>query len=245
MTFLTGGSRTLTAAYSGDGNFLVSTSAAVTQPVSSVDLSTKALLFGNQMLNTTSAAQAVTLTNVGTTPLAMTSVAISGNFAQSNNCPLGGTLAVGRSCRFNVTFTPTSLGVLTGTLTINDVDPASPQLVSLSGTGVDPAAVLSPPSLSFGTIPRGTSLTLPITLSNVTGTAALTINRISFGGANPRQFTQTNNCGGSLAAGAFCTINVTFSTARGGRPATYNATLNVSDNAPGSPQSVALTATTQ
>jgi hypothetical protein len=244
ITFLTGGSRTVTAAYVGDPNFLGSTSAAVTQKVSSVDLSTTALLFGNQMLNTTSASQAVTLTNVGTTPLAMTSVAIIGNFAQSNNCPFGGTLAPGRSCRFNVTFTPTSLGILAGTITINDVDPASPQLITLSGTGVDPVAVLSPTSLNFGTIARGTSLTLPITLSNATGTAALTINRISFGGANPRQFTQTNNCGGTLAAGATCTINVTFSTGRGGRPATYNGTLIVSDNAPGSPQSAALTGTT-
>jgi hypothetical protein len=244
LTFLTGGNRTVTAVYGGDTNFLASpTSAPVVQVISSVDLSTRSLLFGPTLLNTPSASQAVTLTNVGTAALAISSIATSGNFSQTNTCPAN--LAAAQSCRINVRFTPTSLGVLTGTLTIIDADPTSPQLVSLSGTGVDPAAVLSPTSLNFGTILRGTAKTLPITLSNATGTAALTINGISFGGANPRQFTQTNNCGGSLAIGATCTINVTFSTGRGGRPATYNATLNVSDSAPGSPQIATLTGTTQ
>jgi FtsP/CotA-like multicopper oxidase with cupredoxin domain len=239
LTFLAGGSRSVTAVYSGDANFLVSTSAAVTQQVSSVDLSTRALLFGNQLLNTTSASQAVTLTNVGTTPLSMTSIATSAPFAQTNNCPLGGTLAAGRSCRINVTFRPTTLGVAAGTLTITDVDPTSPQLVSLTGTGVQPAAVLSPTSYNFGTIARKASATFGFTLSNP-GTAPLTIAGISTGGSN--RFSQTNNCGGSLAIGATCTINVTFSSNQVG---TFNGTLNVSDNAPGSPQSATLTGVAQ
>ena len=239
ITFFTGGSRTVTAAYPGDSNFLASTSAPLTQVVSSVDLSTKSLLFGNQLVGTASASQAVTLTNVGTLPLGMTSITISGNFTQNNNCPIGGTLGVGRSCRINVTFRPLTVGVLTGTLSIFDADPTSPQLVSLTGTGVQPTAVLSPTSLNFGTIPRGTGKVLPITLSN-TGTAPLTINNIFISGSN--RFTQTNNCGGSLGIGFTCTINVRFTSFSAG---TFNGTLNVRDNAPGGLQTAALTGIAQ
>jgi FtsP/CotA-like multicopper oxidase with cupredoxin domain len=238
LTFLSGGSRTLTANYPGDTNFLASASAPVTEVVSSVVLSTNALLFGNQLLNTTSASQTVTLSNVGTANVAINSITISGNFTQSNNCPIGGSLRAGRSCSITVRFTPRALGVLTGTLTISDADVTSPQLVSLTGTGVQPVASLSPTSLSFSILRRG-SQTLPVTLSN-TGTAPMTITGISISGSN--HFSQSNNCGGSLAIGASCTINVTFST---NQAQTVTGTLNVSDNAPGSPQTVALTGTAQ
>jgi len=238
LTFLTGGSRTLQASYSGDTNFLASVSTPVTQVVSSVVLSTNILLFGNQLLNTTSAQQTVTLSNVGTVNLLINSITISGNFSQSNNCPIGGNLRAGRSCSINVRFTPRSLGVLTGTLTITDADVTSPQLVSLSGTGVQPAASLSPTSLTFLIPVRGTQ-TLPVTLSNI-GTAPMTINGISLTGSN--HFSQSNNCGGSLAIGASCTVNVTFST---NQVQTVTGTLSFSDNAPGSPQTVPLTGTAQ
>jgi FtsP/CotA-like multicopper oxidase with cupredoxin domain len=236
ITFLTGGSRTLTASYPGNGNFQAS-SATATQVVSSVDLSSKSLLFGNQLVGTSSARQTVTLTNVGTTPLAMTSISIIGaNFTQNNNCPLGGTLAAGRACSINVNFRPTVAGVLTATLSIVDGDVTSPQTVSLTGTGVQPAVSLSPTSLTFSA-PRRTSQTHPVTLNN-TGTAPLTIRGIFAGG----RFSQTNNCGTSLAIGASCTINVTFSSNAAG---TFTGTLSISDNAPGSPQTVTLTGTAQ
>jgi hypothetical protein len=50
-------------------------------------LSTNALTFGTQQVATTSAPQKVTLTNSGTTPLFISSVAATGEFAQTNNCP--------------------------------------------------------------------------------------------------------------------------------------------------------------
>jgi hypothetical protein len=78
-----------------------------------------------------------------------------------------------------------------------------------------------------------------VTLSNP-GNAALAISSISVGGANANNFTQSNTCGASLAAGASCTITVTFApTAAGG----LSATLSVTDAAAGSPQSVALNGT--
>jgi hypothetical protein len=72
------------------------------------------------------------------------------------------------------------------------------------------------------------------------GTAALTINAISFRGSNANQFSQTNNCGASLAANADCSITVTFQpTWRG----TFSATRNVRDNRPNSPQTATLSGT--
>jgi hypothetical protein len=69
-----------------------------------------------------------------------------------------------------------------------------------------------------------------------TGNATLTINSYTFTGSNPTNFAQTHTCGSTLAAGASCTISVTFT------PTTLapSATLNVSTNAAGSPQTVAL-----
>jgi hypothetical protein len=241
LIFATGGSRTLTATYAGNTNFLGSTSAAVTQKVSGVSLSTTALLFGNQLVGTRSANQTVTLANVGTTTLTGISFAWSAGFSDSTNC--GTSLAAGRSCRINVAFTPTTTGVITGTLTITNSDPTSPQIVILTGTGVQPAATLSPSSWAFGTIPRRTtSPAQTFTLTNG-GSATLNINSIGLAGANPGQFIITSRtCGTTLAVGATCNISVAF--APTGRNA-YSAILRVVDNAPTSPQLATLTGTGQ
>ncbi len=218
--------------------------AAANQVVTAVNLSTTAPVFGNQLVGTTSAAQQVTLTNVGTTPLGIISITWSTNFSDSTNCPIGGSLNAGASCRMNVRFAPTTTGILTGTLTITTTDPGLPVAqVALTGAGVQPIAALTPATYSYGTIARGTtSGPVPFTLSN-TGTATLTINRIGLGGANPGQFTITSNtCGANLAMGANCTINVAFTPKGRG---TFTANLNVSDNAPGSPQTSSLTGTGQ
>ncbi len=99
---------------------------------------------------------------------------------------------------------------------------------------------LSPNSLTFGNQGLGTSSRpQTVTLSN-TGTAPLEINSIMVTGSDSGDFTQTNNCGSSVAAGAKCTIAVTFTpTATGSR----SASLSITDNAPGSPQTVSLSGT--
>jgi hypothetical protein len=50
-------------------------------------------------------------------------------------------------------------------------------------------------------------------------------------------FSQSNTCGTSLGAGNSCTIDVRFGARQAG---TYSGTLDVTDNAPGSPQEVIL-----
>ena len=239
ITFQTGGPRTLTATYSGDGNVNGSTSAAATQTVSSISLSTFSLLFGNQVVGTRSATQQVTIANVGTTTLTFTGFSWSPNFSDSNNC--GGSLAPGRSCRVNVVFAPTTTGVLTGTLTITDSDITSPQVVALTGTGIQAGVSLSPVSWNFGTVPRRTtSPSQTFVLAN-TGSAILNINAIGLAGTNPGQFIITSRtCGNTLAVGATCNINVAFAPNRSGN---FSATLRIADNAPNSPHTATLTGT--
>ena len=101
-----------------------------------------------------------------------------------------------------------------------------------------PQAVLSPTSLSFGSLTSGTTSGVQTTLLSNPGNTALSIASISITGANSGPFAQTNNCGATLAAGASCTISITFTPAA---VASYSATVSVTDNAAGSPQSVQLT----
>ena len=103
-----------------------------------------------------------------------------------------------------------------------------------------PQASLSPSTLAFpGTIVGATAVAKSITLSNI-GNAALSINGITIGGAAPADFSQTNNCGNSLAAGSNCSISVSFTPISA---AAFAATVSVADNASVSPQSVSLSGT--
>lgn len=206
------------------------------QPVAGV--STTALAFGNQLVNTSSAAQTVTLSNSGTVALNVNSIVLSGanaaDFVLSNSC--GTSVAIGGSCSLSVTFKPTAAGPLAASLLVNSNDPVNPQLtVALSGTGIRPIAGISPALLTFaGQLVTTTSPAQALVLSN-TGDAPLTINSIAFSGAQPSDFAQSNNCGASLAAGANCSIDVTFTPSASGARA---ASLTIDSNDPANPQLV-------
>jgi hypothetical protein len=209
---------------------------------------TVSLNFGNQLVGTTSAAQTITLSNTGTAALTITSIAITGtnssDFAQTSTCPVSPTtLAAGANCAINVTFKPTAVGNRTGSVSFTDSAAGSPQSVALTGTGVEPMVTLAPASLTFaGQLITTTSAAQSVTLTN-SGTAPLTIASIAITAANGADFGETNNCPAStssLAVGAKCSINVTFTpTATGNRA----ASITIAGNAPGSPQSVSLTGT--
>ncbi len=104
---------------------------------------------------------------------------------------------------------------------------------TVSPTTSAPAVGLSGASLSFGNQTVGTtSASRSVTVTN-TGTASLSISAVAATG----DFAQTNNCAGTLAANAACTVNVTFTPTATG---TRTGTLSVTDNANGSPHQVAL-----
>jgi hypothetical protein len=193
------------------------------------------LLFANQVLNTTSNAQPVTLSAAGNSCLKV-SLAVTGDFAQSNTCGAG--VPAGQSCVVNVTFTPTATGTRTGVLSLN----GNAASVSLSGTGIAPAtASVSPSSISFGNVVVGTeSQAQTVTVSN-TGGSTLHINSLLVSG-DPDFFTLTNNCvgGPGVAPGGTCSAQVVFFPHSAGAG---SATLTIGSDAINGPVSVSLSGT--
>jgi hypothetical protein len=194
-------------------------------------LSTTSLNFGNQPVGTTSAAKLVNLSNTGNGPMTITSITISGDFSQTNNCV--SPLAARTYCTFTVRFTPTAIDTRNGAVTITDNALGSPHVVALSGTGIAPAVTLSKTTLRFADQPLGTtSPPQSVKLTN-TGYGPLAISSIAI--SSP--YGGNSNCPSSLAQGAYCTINVTFTPLVAGG---QSGTLTITDNAAGSPHTVAL-----
>lgn len=218
-------SSTVTAVLSGNG-----------QTLPLVSLSPSSLSFVDQLINTSSAAQVIVLTNTGSASAIISSISVSGAFSQTNSC--GSVLpGNGATCTINVVFTPTQRGPASGAISISDNAAGSPHVVSLSGVGILPAGVsLNPPSLWFAFQQVGTvSTSQSITVTNP-GDAALNITGITASGG----FLQSNNCPASLAGGATCSITVRFAPVTAG---ILNGSLTISDNAAGAPQSLVLSGT--
>jgi hypothetical protein len=117
----------------------------------------------------------------------------------------------------------------------NFVPSTSPPLNQLVQGAI---ASISPSSLNFGNQTVGiTSAPQNVTLTN-NGNINLTISLIQITGMNSGDFNQTNNCPSSLSPNSSCQIGVTFTPTTTG---TRNAAVSITDNAPGSPQSVPLT----
>jgi hypothetical protein len=98
-----------------------------------IGLTPVSLTFAARKVGTTSAAQVVTVSNPGATPLKVTSITVTGDFAETNDCPAK--LTDGKSCTINVTFSPTATGTRTGTLSIKDSALSSVQKITLTGSG--------------------------------------------------------------------------------------------------------------
>ena len=213
-------------------------------------LSLPGINFGNQVVGTTSAPVVVTLTNNNTTPLTITRVQPNNPpFSQSNTCIKSSPLAPGASCTVSVSFKPTVAGPVPGTLTLTDNDATKTQVVNLTGFGTSMSS--SATTLAFGSEPVGGSTApMPVTITNKS-TAAVPIDAISIGGVQDfGEFSQTNDCPASLAAGANCVVQVTFSPLYLGATTYpvlnvyYGPNFDVNGNtwgAPDSPISVSLT----
>src|SRR5208282_4038853 len=99
-------------------------------------------------------------------PLSIRSIAISGGTAPADyvaggNCPISpSTLGPGENCTITVTFTPSALGIRTGTLTVADNARTNPLTVALRGTAVAPVDV-TPSSSNSGAVAVGYTSATP------------------------------------------------------------------------------------
>jgi hypothetical protein len=227
---------------------------------SSISIVPSTLNFGNETINVTSPFQQVTIVNPSTAPLDIQSIVVEPVgpsvtvFTETDNCvstPGGsGILNPGGGyCTMYVSFTPNSTTSETSKITITDNSGAVPgteQTISLTGTGVTAAtaATVQPSSLSFVSQSVGTvSAPQTVTITN-TGTETLSISGISIGSSLDFSVTSSqgsNSCtalANTLAVSQSCSVYVYFSPTASG---TRTGTLSFSDNATGSPQTVALT----
>ena len=212
--------------------------------------------FGAVLISQTSPATEVTISNTGTTPLVVGSIAIGGTDATQFAVAVGGTnacaslaptIAAGENCTVNVTFTPTSIAAKTAAVNIASNDGETPTaIVTLNGNGINPGISIAPIGpINFDPLLVGdTSPATEVTISN-TGTTPLVVGSIAIGGTDATQFAVavggTNACASlapTIAAGENCTVNVTFTpTSTGAKTAALNVTSNVS------PASVTLNGT--
>ena len=198
-------------------------------------LSPLSLTFSPQQTFTSSPTQPVTLTNNGDNALTLISVQVSGgNFSAASTC--GTTLSGHSSCIIAVASDPAVVGAVSGVLTVSDQFKA--QTVTLSGTGVAPPGISLSPAAGITFAATGVaqiSAAQTVTLSNEGG-LPLAISGINVTGDFTLP-TSLNICGASVAPGSSCTLQIAFApTAAGSR----SGALSVSDNAAGSPQTLAL-----
>jgi hypothetical protein len=116
--------------------------------------------------------------------------------------------------------------------------------LAIAGTAIQsvsgPAAQVFPAAQDFGQIVEGqTSATKVISVANVGG-QTVGISGIKVTGMNAGDFAQSNTCEATLAVNANCSVSILFTPSLAGAE---QATLQVSDNAPGSPQTATLTGT--
>ena len=175
-------------------------------------LSSTSLGFGNQVIDTTSAAQAITVTNHGTQDLIVSGASLTGldaaQFSLTNGCT---TVIPGASCTVNVLFAPTLVGLKTVTVDIIHNAAGSPSSVTVNGTGIAAAttATIADARIGGGGGTRiGASATANVRVTN-TGVNPLVITSVS---VNELAFTATlGTCAAPVAPGRRCNLSVTFS----------------------------------
>ena len=209
--------------FSYDQASLSSQSAILWYPNSpAATLSTGTVSFGYHQIGTSTLPQALTLTNGGLVPLAISNISTNNaDFTQTNNC--GTSVAPLHSCSIHVVFKPTQPTTETATLSIVDNATNSPQTVSLTGTGTVTGIVVFPVLVNFGSVTVASTSTAPVTLANATN-QPLTIQGIT---TTPSVYTATNNCGSAITPGQSCTITVSFTpTQKGSVQGTLSMALN-------------------
>lgn len=195
-----------------------------------LSISPRLIAFPNQAVGTMSLPQVITISNNQSTLLNLSNIEVSAPFSQTNSC--GVSLQVGQNCTLSITFTPSAAKYFSSSIILTDTALNSPQTVTLTGSGVVPAAV-SPTQISFPNQAGGaSSAPAQVTLIN-NQLVALNISSIQ----TLPPYSQSNNCGTSLPRGQSCSVSVVFSPTA----AKYFASaLTIADDAANSPQTVSL-----
>jgi hypothetical protein len=224
----TGDGRTgeLRAATYGRGIWQIPLLTASTSVQPSISLNPTTLTYAIQAVATASTPQTITVTNSGGAPLILSTVAITGDFNETDNCA-GATIAVNLTCTIQVRFLPTATGNRSGLLTVYGNVAGGQATAALSGAGsVAAPIILNPVLVTFPSTTIGaTSPVQNITISN-TDTTPIALQTPSVIGVDFK--ITANTCGASLAPGVGCTVAIAFTpTASGTRSGTFSITDDV------------------
>lgn len=216
---------------------------AATAPVATI--TPASLTLASTPIGSTSAAQNITVSNTGNAALSISAITPSSAefVVAGGTCSAGGSVTAGANCTVSMALRPTgSAGARSGSLSIAHNAAGSPGTVTLGGTATAAAAPVASltASLAFGSVNVGTTSTAQTaTLSN-TGIAPLTLGSIATGSTEFTVSGGTCAAGGSVAASASCTVNLSFTPSAAGA---RSATLVVSHNAASAQSSTSLSGT--
>lgn len=175
--------------------------------------------FGNVPVKTT-ATKNVTVT--ATRAVTISGVSAAAPFS-TGAVSLPATLSSGQSFTVPVSFTPTSTGAQSGSLTFTTN--AGNLAFDLHGAGTQPGLSANPATLAFGQVPTGAKVTQSISISN-TGNTTTTITGATGPGA-PFSAGSLPANGTTLAAGASVSVPVTFAPTAAG---SFSATLTITSS---------------
>ena len=179
----------------------------------------------------------LTLTNTANGNITISKLASTGAGFTVSGVTMPFTLAAGKQLPLTVTFAPSSMGTLAGSLTVTS-NASNPTLtVALRGIGMHPQISAVPTSISFGSVATGVSNTQALTLKN-SGNANLIISQrtiagVGFGITGP-------TLPATLTPGQSIAFTVRFS------PTTASSTtgsVSIASNAPHSPLVVPVSGT--
>jgi Abnormal spindle-like microcephaly-assoc'd, ASPM-SPD-2-Hydin len=183
-----------------------------------------------------SSSQTVTISNTGNTAVTLSQITVTAKNFQVSGLTTPVNLAVGQNAPMTVSFSPTAAENVTGNITLLNSAGTS-TVIAVSGSAIQPALTITPPSANFGNVTVGSPATQTFQFTN-SGTAPLTVTQVSVAGSGFSIATLSLPI--TLNPGQPSTFNVEFDPATAGS-ATGN--LSVVSNAPNSPAAVALSGT--
>jgi Domain of unknown function (DUF4082)/Abnormal spindle-like microcephaly-assoc'd, ASPM-SPD-2-Hydin len=215
--------------YFRDVVFTPATTAGLTSNPASLNL-------GNVNVGSSSS-QTLTITNNAAGSVTISKVATVGNEFSAAGMAVPFTLAAGKQVSLKLSFSATSMGAATGSLTLTS-NASNPTLtVPLSATGMQPQITVVPAAVSFTGVALGTSNTQTLTVRD-SGNANLIISQATIGGTG---FGMTGpTLPTTVAPGQSTAFTVRFSPATSGSAV---GTITITSNAPNSLVTVPLSGT--
>jgi hypothetical protein len=227
---------TITSEASTKSSFKVTLHGNATQAL--VAISPSSLSFSNVTVGQTST-QTETITNTGTANLQLKGASITGGGFSLWGLTLPQMISAGQSISFNVQYAPTTPGSSSGSVSLVDNAPSSPQTLALAGSAVATNGTLSasPSSYNFNSVVVGSSSQQTITLTN-SGATTITINQVTTTGAGFS--TSGISSGQTILAGSQTSFTAIFAPTTTG---SSSGTITISTNASNPTLSVALSGT--